>query len=396
LRFDFSGYSLDVGRRELRRGPDRIEVEPQVFDLLVYLIENRDRVVTKNDLIASIWGGRIVSESTLTSRIAAVRRAVGDDGEQQAVVRTIARKGVRFVGAVEQAESPENKERPSSFPANPQPRQEIRFCTASDGVRLAYTLAGQGPALLKAANWLSDLEYDWQNPIWGGLLRSLAREHLLVRYDERGAGLSDRHVGDIAFETFVRDLESVADVAGLDRFALFGASRGSSVSIAYAVRHPERVSHLILYGGYSRGRHRRGSDARQADAFITLLREGFASENRTIRQMLKYSIFPGGTDEQLQWFNDLQQITTSAETAVKIRQATFDIDVSDLLERVTAPTLVLHCRDDPAEPFDEARLIAARIPGSRLVALEGPNHLVFESEPAWNRLVQEMLDFLRE
>ena len=395
LRFDFSGYSLDVGRRELWRGPDRIKIEPQVFDLLVYLIENRDRVVNKNDLITSVWGGRIVSESTLSSRITAVRKAVGDTGEQQTLIRTIARKGVRFVGTVDQTENPASKSRLSSFPANPLPRQEIRFCTTSDGVRLACAHTGQGPAILKAANWLSHLEYDWQNPIWGRLLRSLAREHLLVRYDERGTGLSDRHVGDISFETFVRDLESVADAAGLDRFALFGASRGCAVSIAYAVRHPERVNHLILYGGYARGRHHRSADARHADVFLTLFREGFASENRTIRQMLKYSLFPGGTDEQLQWFNDLQQITTSLETAIKIREATFDIDVRDLLERVTVPTLVLHCRNDPAEPFDEARLIAARIPGSRLVTLEGPNHLVFETEPAWDCLVQEMQDFLR-
>lgn len=215
-----------------------------------------------------------------------------------------------------------------------------------------------------------------------------------MRYDERGAGLSDRQVGDISFETFVRDLECVADAAGLDRFALLGASRGCAVSIAYAVRHPQRVSHLILYGGYARGRRRRWG-ASHADAIMTLFREGYASENRAIHRMLKYSFFPAATDEQRQWFNDLQQLTTSAETGTKIREATFDIDVSDLLERVTAPTLVLHGRDDPAEPFDEARLIAANIPGSRLVALEGPNHLLLDSEPAWDRLVQEVQDFLR-
>jgi pimeloyl-ACP methyl ester carboxylesterase len=154
------------------------------------------------------------------------------------------------------------------------------------------------------------------------------------------------------------------------------------------------VSRLVLYGGYSRGRHHRGSDTAQADAFLTLFREGFAPENRSIRQMLKYSIFPGGTVEQLQWFNDLQQITTSAETAVRIRQATYDIDVSDLLPRITVPTLVLHCREDSAEPFDEARLIAAGIPGSRLVALEGRNHLILDSDPAWSRLREEIVSFL--
>jgi pimeloyl-ACP methyl ester carboxylesterase len=253
---------------------------------------------------------------------------------------------------------------------------------------------GKGPLVLKAANWLSHIEYDWQNPIWGKLLRDIAGEHQLVRYDERGTGLSDRQAAEISFETFVRDLESVADAAGLDRFALFGASRGCAACIAYAVRHPERVSRLVLYGGYARGRQHRDSDSGKADAFLTLFREGFSPENRTIRQMLKYSIFPDGEDEQLQWFNDLQQITTSPETAVRIRQITFGIDVRDLLPRVSTPTLVLHCRHDPAEPFEEARLIAAGIPGSRLVALEGRNHLMFESEPGWSQLREEIMSFL--
>jgi len=389
VRFDFSGYSLDIGRRELRRGPNLIDIEPQVFDLLVYLIENRDRVVTKGDLMAAVWGGRIVSESTLTSRITTARKAIGDTGERQHLIRTISRKGVRFVGAVAGAAEIDAPSEPS-----PEPRQEIRFCTTSDSVRIAYAVTGEGTALLKAANWLSHLEYDWQNPIWRNLLRSIATDHQLVRYDERGTGLSDRQAGEITFDTFVRDLESVADAARLDRFALFGASRGCATSIAYAARHPERVSRLILYGGYARGRHHPGSDTGQADAFLTLFREGFAPENRTIRQMLKYSIFPGGADQQLQWFNDLQHLTTSPENAVKIRQATFEIDVTELLSQVAVPTLVLHCRDDPAEPFDEARLIAAGIPGSRLVALEGRNHLVFDSDPAWGRLHEEIMSFL--
>jgi DNA-binding winged helix-turn-helix (wHTH) protein/pimeloyl-ACP methyl ester carboxylesterase len=389
VRFVFNDYSLDVGRRELRRGTELVVIEPQVFDLLTYLIENRDRVVSKDDIIASVWGGRIVSESTLSSRITAVRKAIGDSGEQQALIRTISRKGLRFVGTIAEAARDGAKTQPLAAP-----RQEVRFCTTSDGIRIAYATTGKGPAVLKAANWLSHIEYDWQNPIWGKLLHSIAGEHQLVRYDERGTGLSDRQIAEISFETFVRDLETVADAAGLDRFALFGASRGCAACIAYSVRHPERVRRLVLYGGYARGRQHRDSDTGKADAFLTLFREGFSPENRTIRQMLKYSIFPTGEDEQLQWFNDLQQITTSPETAVRIRQTTFGIDVRDLLPLVTTPTLVLHCRHDPAEPFDEARLIAAGIPGSRLVALEGRNHLIFDSEPGWDQLREEIISFL--
>jgi pimeloyl-ACP methyl ester carboxylesterase/DNA-binding winged helix-turn-helix (wHTH) protein len=399
VQFVFDNQLLDVERRELRRGNEAVAVEPQVFDLLVFLLKNRGRVVSKDDLIATIWGGRIVSDSTLDSRINAVRKAVGDSGKQQRMIRTIARKGVRFVGEVRERLESGTAGLGASLPpvALPDLRQEIQFCQTPEGVRLAYAEVGEGPVLVKAANWLVHLEYDWQSPLWAGLFRALAAEHRLVRYDDRGTGLSDRDVADISFEAFVRDLESVVDAAGLDRFALFGASRGCAVSIAYAVRHPERVSRLVLYGGYSRGRNRLGSGAEtvQADALLTLFHQGFAPENRMVRQMLKYGQFPGSTPDQLQWFNDLQQAITSPENAVRIRRATFDIDVGALLPQVSAPTLVLHCLDDPAVPFDEGRRIAAGIPGARFVALESRNHLILESEPAWGRFLEEVTAFLK-
>ena len=374
-------------------------MEPQVFDLLLYLLKNRDRVVTKDDLIAGVWGGRIVSDSTLTSRINAARKAVGDSGEQQALIRTFPRKGFRFVGdvRVSSAASSARDGGPLAPLVPTDLHQEVQFCKTPDGVRLAYAAVGQGPPLVNAANWLRHIEYDWQSPIWSRLFRALTAEHRLVRYDERGTGLSDRDVGDISFETFVSDLESVVDAIGLDRFALFGASRGCSTCIAYAARHPERVSRVILYGGYARGRLRLGglTETAAADALLTLFRQGFAPENRAIRQMLKYGQFPDSTTEQLEWFNNLQHITTSPENAIRIRQATFDLDVSDLLPQVTVPTLVLHCRNDPAVPFEEGRRIAAGIPGSRFVPLDGRNHLILEGEPSWGHLLNEIQNFLK-
>jgi pimeloyl-ACP methyl ester carboxylesterase/DNA-binding winged helix-turn-helix (wHTH) protein len=397
MYFQFGSHALDVERRELRRGPDLIAVEPQVFDLLVYLLRNRDRVVSKDDLIAGVWHGRVVSESTLTSRINAARRAVGDNGEDQAVIRTFARKGIRFVGDVAQSDGAGTSAGLAARTAAPTPRQEIRFCTAADGVRIAYALAGQGPPLIKAANWLNHLEYDWQSPIWRHLLHALAADHRLIRYDERGNGLSDWDVDDISFEAFVRDLESVVDATGLERFALFGISQGCSVSIAYAVRNPHRVSHLVLYGGFARGRRKRNSDSwvQQADAFDTLMREGWGRENPAFRQMWTSLFVPGGTAEQMQWYNDLQRITTSPENALRIRRASDEIDVTPLLAQVKAPTLVLHCRDDAGVPFDEGRRMAAGIPGARFVALEGRNHVILEDEPAWPRFIEEIKGFLR-
>ena len=389
MLFLFEDFALDCERRELRAGGAMIPVEPQVFDILVHLVENRDRVVSKDDLIASVWNGRIVSESTLDSRINAVRKAVGDSGGQQRLIRTMSRKGFRFVGAVTSTGKPA-KHGNSSAAAPPQ--QEVHFCTASDGVRIAYAVAGQGTPLVKAANWLNHLEYDWQSPIWSELLHELAASHLLVRYDERGNGLSDWDVNDISFEAFVRDLESVVDAAGLDRFALFGMSQGCAVSIVYAIRHPERVSHLVLYGGFARGRARR--DPEHARTLLSLVKQGWGQENPAFRQFFTSLFFPEGTPEQMQWFNDLQRITTSPENAIRIMEATGELDISDLLPQVRVPTLVLHCRNDAAVVLDEGRRLAAGIPGAKFVALESRNHLVLESEPAWEKFIGEIKTFL--
>jgi DNA-binding winged helix-turn-helix (wHTH) protein/pimeloyl-ACP methyl ester carboxylesterase len=328
VQFLFDDHVLDVERRELRRAGERIAMEPQVFDLLVHLVRNRDRVLSKDDLIEAIWDGRVVSESTLTSRINAVRKAVGDSGKAQRLIRTVQRKGIRFIGEVSEAFAPRGaavaaKAEPPQTPAL---RHEIQFCTASDGVRIAYAEVGTGPPLLKAANWLNHLEHDWESPIWSHLLRELAAEHRLIRYDARGNGLSDWEVDDISFDAFARDLESVVEATGIDRFALLGISQGCAVSIAYAVRHPQRVSHLVLYGGFARGRRKRGSpeEVEQADALLTLMRQGWGQENPAFRQIFTSLFIPGATAEQGQWFNDLQQKTTSPANAVRIRRAVDD------------------------------------------------------------------------
>ena len=400
MQFLFDDHVLDVDRRELRRAGEPIAIEPQVFDLLVHLVRNRDRVVSKDDLIAAIWHGRIVSESTLTSRINAVRKAVGDSGEAQRLIRTVQRKGIRFVGDVGEAVGPgaaavTAEARPPRAPAL---RHEIHFCTASDGVRIAYAEVGQGPPLIKTANWLNHLEYDWESPVWSPLLDELAATNTLIRYDARGNGLSDWDVEDISFDAFVRDLETVVEATGRERFALFGISQGCAVSIKYAVRHPERVSRLILFGGYARGRRIRGSqqEIEQSDAILTLMREGWGQENPQFRMIFTSRFIPGATAEQMQWFNDLQRKTTSPENAMRIRLAMDKIDVSDLLPQVRVPTLVMHCRDEAAAPFEEGRRIAAGIPGARFVALDGRNHLILKTDPAWDRFIGEIKGFLRE
>ena len=396
--FRFEGYSIDAERRELRRGAELIETEPQVFDLLIFLIRNRDRVVSKDDLLDAVWNGRIVSESTLTSRINAARRAINDSGAEQRLLKTIARKGFRFVGDVvdHPGPTPAMPPRQDVSGPTPVPRQEVQFCTAPDGVRIAYATVGTGPPLVKTANWLNHLEYDWQGPIWRHLLHALAARYRLIRYDERGNGLSDWDVDDISLDAFVSDLESVVDASGLKTFPLFGISQGCAVAIAYAVRHPERVSRLVLYGGYARGRRKRGgqTDIEQADALLTLMRQGWGQQNPAYRQIFTSQFIPDANAGQIHWFNELQRTTTLPENAVRIRRALDEIDVSQLLPQIRVPVLVLHCRDDAVQPFEEGRRMAAGIAGSRFVALEGRNHVLLEQEPAWERFLEEVTRFL--
>jgi class 3 adenylate cyclase/pimeloyl-ACP methyl ester carboxylesterase len=276
-------------------------------------------------------------------------------------------------------------------------KQEIRFCTAPDGIQLAYSMIGQGPPVMKTGNWMTHLEFDLESPIWRHLYRELAKGHTLIRYDARGNGLSDRTVDEISFDAFVGDLEAVADAAKVTRFALLGISQGCAVSIAYAVRHPERVSHLILYGGYAMGWNKRARSAAEKEedaAMLTLMRVGWGKENPAFRQLFTSQFMPGATKEQADWFNELQRITVSGQVAARIYEATGEIDVTPLLPRVSVPTLVLHARDEARVPFEAGRRMAAGIPGARFVALPGRNHLFLETEPAFGQFVEQTRAFL--
>ncbi|MDX1612852.1 MAG: alpha/beta fold hydrolase [Candidatus Promineifilaceae bacterium] len=280
--------------------------------------------------------------------------------------------------------------------------QEIRFCLAPDGVRLAYATAGQGPPLVKAANYLTHLQHDWNGPVWRHWLRGLAQHHTLIRYDERGCGLSDWDVGEFSLEAWVRDLEAVVEATGHERFPLLGISQGAAVSVAYAVKHPQRVSHLILYGGYARGRFHRDLTAEerlQAETMINVIRVGWGKENPAFRQLFTTMLIPEGTTAQKDSLNELARISTTPENAAAMEEALYQIDVSDRARRVSAPTLVMHGRDDAAIPFEEGRLLAGLIPEARFVPLDSKNHILLDGEPAWSRFLDEvhgLLDVQRE
>jgi pimeloyl-ACP methyl ester carboxylesterase/DNA-binding CsgD family transcriptional regulator len=276
--------------------------------------------------------------------------------------------------------------------------QQIRFCTTPDRVRLAYATHGKGPPLVKAANWLTHLEFDWESPVWRHWLEQLGRGNTLVRYDERGCGLSDWAVEDLSLEAWISDLETVVDAAGLDRFALLGISQGGAIALAYAVRHPDRVTHLILYGAYARGRLKRDPSSRareEAEMMLSLIHVGWGRANPAFRRVFSELFVPGGTPEQLEWFDELARTSTSPEMAERLERAFYQLEVMALLAEVAVPTLVAHAREDAMIPFAEGRLLATSIPGARFLPLESENHVLLAEEPAWPVLLAGVREFLR-
>jgi pimeloyl-ACP methyl ester carboxylesterase/DNA-binding winged helix-turn-helix (wHTH) protein len=404
LRLRFGEYVVDIGAVEIRRDGALVPVEPQVFGVLAVLLRERHRVVTKEEILDEVWGTRMVSESALTSRIKALRRALGDDGRAQTVIRTAHGRGFRFVADVSDAEDGRTPSRAADPVAEsrvaPEPdplEQDIRFCTAADGTRLAYSVMGDGPPLVKAANWLTHLEYDLESPVWRHWHRDLSRHHRLLRYDERGCGLSDIDTDEFSVDAWVRDIETVVDAAGLDRFPLLGISQGGAVAVEFAVRHPERVTKLVLYGAFARGpalRARTPEQERQAALMIELAALGWGRREPVFRQVFTMSFLPQGPPEQWAAFDALQTRTTTTANAVRFLEAFNAVDVEESAARVRIPTLVLHARRDQLLPMAEGMRMAQLIPHSRFVSLDSPNHLLLGDEPAWARFVEQVESFL--
>jgi len=276
-------------------------------------------------------------------------------------------------------------------------KQQIRFCTTDDGVRIAYATTGAGPPLVKVSNWMSHLEFDWGSPVWRHWLTELSRDHTLVRYDARGCGLSDWNVAQLSFEAWVRDLETVVDATGIEQFPLLGISQGASIAVTYAVRHPERVSHLILHGAYARGWLKRDPAPEQckvARMMVELAELGWGTENPTFRQFFTTKFIPDGTPEQHRWFDELMRTSTSPHNAAQFFRIHNDIDVTGPAAEVRCPTLVLHPDHDARVPFEEGRLIASLIPDACFVPLDSSNHILLEHEAAWRRWLDEVRSFL--
>jgi pimeloyl-ACP methyl ester carboxylesterase/DNA-binding CsgD family transcriptional regulator len=273
--------------------------------------------------------------------------------------------------------------------------QTIRYVRASDGVQIAWAESGVGPPLVKAATWLTHLEYDLESPVWKHWTKFFSDRFRYVRYDERGSGMTDWNISDLSMDRRLEDLENVIDAAGIDEpVTLVGMSHGATVCVQYAVRHPERVARMIFCGGFARGALRRNNDdaVRMYEAIINLSAL-WGSDNPAFRQVFTSRFIPGGTDDQLRWFNDLCLKTTSPELAGPLLRARAVTDVTSLLPHVRTPTLIFHARHDAVAPIAEGRFLATEIAGSQFVELDSRNHVLLEHEPAWARFQEAVLSF---
>lgn len=340
-------------------------------------------------LMDRLWPDVSVEPNNLQYNISLVRRALA--GASGVEIETVRGQGYRLLAEVQAPKT--------SAPARRSPElQQVHFCQAHDGARLAYAILGDGAPLVKAANWLSHLELDWQGPIWTHWLDLLSRGRRLYRYDARGNGLSDWNPPSIAFEDFVADLGAVFDAAGISRAPVLGISQGAAAAVAYAARNPSRVSALILIGGCARGWRVKNSARlhERFEALMTLMRQGWGGQNAAFRQIFTTSFFPDAAKDEMEWFNDLQRTTSSPANAAAILSALGDVDVRAELRRVNVPTLVLHSRHDAVVPMSDGLELASGIRGARFVPLESANHVWLADDPAWPRFARELEQFLDE
>jgi pimeloyl-ACP methyl ester carboxylesterase/DNA-binding winged helix-turn-helix (wHTH) protein len=391
-KYLFGNYLLDVDERRLLRGNEDIRLRDKLFDTLRVLVENAGKLVRKDAFMESVWPDSVVEDNNLDYCISQLRKLL----HPAKYIETVPRHGYRFVAEVttpkphggsiqlEQAAQPPDA-----------PHQQIDFFTTSDGVRIAYNIGGQGPVLVRTIHWLNHLDFEWKTPLQRQWLSEIMRHNMLVRYDQRGSGLSDWNISDFSFERTVQDFEELVDAAGLKKFSILGGCQGAAVGIAYAVRHPERVTKLIINGTFANGWPAPGHGAQEhLEAMLTLIRSGWGRDNPAFRQLWTTLFRPDADSVDAAWLNELQRISSSPENAARMMAEFPNIRVLDMLPKISCPTLVLHSRDDGAVPVQEGKLIAARIRGARFVELPSRSHMVAPRDAGWEQLVQEFSEFM--
>jgi len=392
--FEFGPFRLEPQEHRLTRDERLVPLPGKALQTLVVLVERHGTLVPKRELMNAVWPNTSVEENNLDRNISTLRKALGDQESGEPFIETVPRVGYRFVAEV----------RESAADAKPRSRhettakQEIRFCQTADKVRLAYATIGEGHPVVKVASCFNHLGFEWDSPIWRHWITDFAPGHTLMRYDGRGNGLSDWEFEDCSFDAWVHDLETAVDAAGLDRFVLFGHSQGGAVAVEYAVRHPERVSHLVLCGSYARGiSHRGNPEALEVRrALQTLLLLNWGKTNPAFFQVVTDLYIPErATAEDKKWFCELQMVSMKPENLVRIMRTCDSMDVRPILPKIKVPTIVFHADCDRISPVQEGRIMATEIPGARFVPLPSANHVLLEDEPAWAIFRDELAAFLK-
>ena len=391
MRIAFADCELDPEAHVLLRAGEVVPVEPQVFDLLHVLAARAGAMVTKDDLIDAVWAGRIVSDATISARISAARAAVGDNGRDQSVIRTVSRRGFKFVADVIVAD---HSARPTE---KPRLRHVIRYTAAQDGSSIAWSRAGEGPPVLYAWHHFSHLEQDWASPLLSPALLAIAERHSLIRYDIRGSGLSDPLQAVATIDDHVTDMRAVADAAGLERFPIIATLQSATVAIRFAAQFPDRVSRLVLHNAYARGRAMRESAPVEAenDPFIALLKSGgWGDATNGFMRAWATMVLPMASAEEATELIRLISHSGTADTALHQRTLIDCFDVFEDLPRVRAPTRVIHARLCPIHPVAEGRKVAAGIPAAEFVEVDSSNTFLIGSDPTFERVMSTTLEFL--
>ena len=388
----FGVYVLDVDERRLLRDNEEIRLRGKLFDTLRVLVENAGKLVRKDAFMESVWPDSVVEDNNLDYCISQLRKLL----YPAKYIETVPRHGYRFVAEVT-AVKPHGRllQLEAAVQQPNAPDQEIKFFVTSDGVRIAYNIGGQGPPLVRTIHWLNHLDFEWKTPLRRQWLSEIMQHNTLLRYDQRGSGLSDWNVSDFSFERMVQDFEELVDAAGLEKFTILGGCQGAAVGIAYAVRHPERVTKLVINGTFANGWPAPGPGAQEhLEAMLTLIRSGWGRDNPAFRQLWTTLFRPDADSVEAAWLNELQRISSSPENAASMMAEFPNIRVLDMLPKISCPTLVLHSREDGAVPVQEGKLIAARIRGSRFVELPSRSHMVAPGDAGWDQLVQEFSTFM--
>ncbi|MFV2038138.1 MAG: alpha/beta fold hydrolase [Paracoccaceae bacterium] len=393
MRYSFADCILDIDGHRFHRAGQVIGLEPQVFDLLHLLVRNAGKLVSKDQLIDDVWNGRIVSEATVSARINAARTAVGDNGQAQAIIRTVPRRGFELVVPVEVVE-----EALAVVSAATPGRQTIRYAKSADGTAIAYAVSGSGPMLMRTSANLSHLELDWNSPFYRPVFDLLGQHFTVVRYDMRGTGLSDAEIEGTTIEHHIADMKAVADAAGMEKFRLLSTLQNTPVAIRLIAENPDRVTRLVIQNGYCKGRALRDGapEDQEADPMIVLLQDGWGQPDNGYMRAWLSMFMPLASYEDVSGLIELVGRSTSAERAIQIRRLCNLFSAEGYLDQVDVPTLIIHARNDTIHPIKEAHELARGIEGAEFLVVESGNSLCIPSDPTWQQQMDALIGFLAQ